>query len=152
MRRRCNGRRGPRPTFPLVPVAVGIYSIAFNIFDTALLLPFIGIFDRVLSRIGRTSDEDEEDFLLRGIRRFTASMLKPDLPPAQANLLASLIEEEDFTATFVKTQHQMLRRYERVEFSEAGRTLVMSIIGRVERRGFDLRPASDAGMGEAIPG
>ena len=27
-------------TFPLVPVAVGVYSIGFNIFNTALLSPF----------------------------------------------------------------------------------------------------------------
>ena len=39
-------------TFPLVPVAVGLYSIAFNIFNTALLFPFVGVFERVLSRIG----------------------------------------------------------------------------------------------------
>jgi phosphate:Na+ symporter len=179
-----------KETFPLVPVAVGLYSIAFNIFNTALLFPFIGVFDRVLSGIGRTSDEDEEDFSLprhlvpglaaqvgtgvpavqremqryreasrmflraardpafkiderdhhlrldtlsREIRRFTASMLKPDATPAQANLLASLIEEEDFTATLVETQHQMLRRVERIEFSAAGKALVLSSIERVEQ-------------------
>lgn len=178
-----------KETFPLVPVAVGVYSIAFNVFNTALLFPFIGVFDRVLSRIGHTSDEDEEDFSLprhlapglasqvasgvpavqlemqryrnasrmflraardpefkvderdhnirldalsREIRRFTASMLKPDLPAAQANLLASLIEEEDFTATLVETQHQMLRRFERIDFSAAGKAMVMAIIERVE--------------------
>ncbi|MGE0798498.1 MAG: Na/Pi cotransporter family protein [Lautropia sp.] len=179
-----------KETFPLVPVAVGLYSIAFNIFNTALLFPFVGVFERVLSRIGRTTDEDEEDFSLprhlkpslaadvatgvpavqqemqryreasrmflraardasfkidekdhhlrldtlsREIRRFTASMLKTDAPPAQANLLASLIEEEDFTATLVETQHQLLRRYERIAFSEAGNSMVMLIIERIER-------------------
>ena len=178
-----------KETFPLVPVAVGLYSIAFNIFNTALLFPFIGVFERVLSKVGHTSDEDEEDFSLprhltpalaqqvatgvpavqlemqryreasrmflraardpgfniderdhnmrldtlnREIRRFTASMLKPDTPPAQANLLASLIEEEDFTASLVETQHQLLRRSERVEFSEAGRAIVLKIIEEVE--------------------
>jgi phosphate:Na+ symporter len=73
------------------------------------------------------------DTLSREIRRFTASMLKPDVSPAQSNLLASLIEEEDFTATLVETQHQMLRRYERIGFSEAGKALVMAVIERVER-------------------
>ncbi len=178
-----------KETFPLVPVAVGLYSIAFNIFNTALLFPFIGVFERVLSKVGHTSDEDEEDYSLprhlapalaqqvatgvpavqlemqryreasrmflraardpgfniderdhnmrldtlnREIRRFTASMLKPDTPPAQANLLASLIEEEDFTASLVETQHQLLRRSERVEFSEAGRAIVLKIIEEVE--------------------
>lgn len=181
-----------KETFPLVPVAVGLYSIGFNIFNTALLFPFIHVFERVLSRIGHTSDEDEEDFSLprhlkpalagniatgvqavqlemqryrdasrmflsaardpsfkiderdhnarldslsREIRRFTASMLHPDTPAAQANLLGSLIEEEDFTATLVETQHQLLRRFNRIEFSEAGKAIALAII---ERAATDL--------------
>ena len=179
-----------KETFPLVPVAVGVYSVAFNIFNAALLFPFVGVFERVLSRVGRSADEDEEDFSLpkflkpglvgqvetgvpaiqsemhryreasrmflraardpefkiderdhqmrldtlsREIRRFTASMLTPQTSPAQANLLASLIEEEDFTASLVDTQHQMLRRIERVEFSTAGRALVDQIIAYTEQ-------------------
>ena len=47
-----------KETFPLVPVAVGLYSIGFNIFNTLLMFPVIGVFDRVLSRIG-ASREDE---------------------------------------------------------------------------------------------
>ena len=47
---------------PRVPVAVGIYSTAFNIFNTALMFPFIGVFDRVLSKIGHSSAEDKEDY------------------------------------------------------------------------------------------
>jgi phosphate:Na+ symporter len=178
-----------KDTFPLVPVAVGLYSIGFNVFNTALLFPFINVFERVLSRIGHTSDEDEEDFSLprflkpalagnvgsgvpavqqemrryrdasrmflraardpefkidekdhnsrldslsREIRRFTASMLKPDTPAAQANLLGSLIEEEDFTAALVEVQHQMLRRFGRIEFSEPGRRMALAIIARAE--------------------
>jgi Na+/Pi-cotransporter len=42
-----------KETFPLVPAAVGIYSAGFNIFNTAVLFPFIGVFERVLSRIGQ---------------------------------------------------------------------------------------------------
>jgi phosphate:Na+ symporter len=178
-----------KETFPLVPVAVGVYSVAFNIFNTAVLYPFIGVFERVLSRVGHTSDEDEEDFSLprylkpalaarldtgveavqqemqryreasrmflraardpsfridekdhhlrldslsREIRRFTASMLKPQMPAAQANLLGSLIEEEDFTATLVESQHQMLRRFGRIEFSAAGKEMALTVIARVE--------------------
>ena len=49
-------------TFPLVPVAVGVYSTAFNIFNTLLLFPFVGVFERVLSRVGRTLSEDVEDY------------------------------------------------------------------------------------------
>jgi phosphate:Na+ symporter len=46
-----------KESFPLVPVAVGLYSIGFNIFNTALMFPFIGVFDRVLSRIGVTRSD-----------------------------------------------------------------------------------------------
>lgn len=48
-----------RETFPLVPVAVGIFSILFNIFNTALLFPFVGTFERVLSRIGGADDVED---------------------------------------------------------------------------------------------
>ena len=40
--------RDGKETFPLVPVAVGLYSTAFNIFNTLLLFPFVGVFERVL--------------------------------------------------------------------------------------------------------
>ena len=54
--------RDGKETFPLVPVAVGLYSTAFNVFNTALLFPFIGVFERVLARVGRTTAEDAEDY------------------------------------------------------------------------------------------
>ena len=54
--------RDGKETFPLVPAAVGLYSTAFNVFNTLLLFPFVGVFERVLSRIGRTSAEDAEDY------------------------------------------------------------------------------------------
>ena len=54
--------RDGKETFPLVPVAVGVYSTAFNVFNTALLFPFVGVFERVLARVGRTSAEDAEDY------------------------------------------------------------------------------------------
>ena len=50
---------GGRETYPLVPIAVGIYSIFFNVFNTALLFPFVGTFERVLNRIGG-ADETED--------------------------------------------------------------------------------------------
>ena len=46
--------RDGKETFPLVPVAVGLYSTSFNIFNTLLLFPFVSVFERVLSRIGHT--------------------------------------------------------------------------------------------------
>jgi phosphate:Na+ symporter len=176
-------------TFPLVPLAVGIYSTAFNVFNTALLFPFIGIFDRVLSRIGHTSKEDAEDYstprfldprlgedlthrmpaiqreseryleaagmflaiargapsapddiqehhaaidiLNREIRRYTAALFEPNMPYARGDLLASLIEEEDFAASLGETLHQIARRVERQPFSAVGRDLVNTAVDHV---------------------
>ncbi len=195
-----------KETFPLVPVAVGIYSTAFNIFNTALLFPFIGVFERVLSRIGYSSVEDKEDFthprfldprqsgdiatgvplvqkemaryvdaaslflatarkeesapddvmehsaaidvLNREIRAYTAAMFKPNMPDAQADLLASLIEEEDFTASLGETLFQTARRIERQPFSDTGRDLVNKI---VEQISLALRKiAAPGGAGSAV--
>ena len=180
-----------KETFPLVPVAVGLYSTAFNIFNTLLMFPFISVFDRVLSKIGHTSVEDKEDFsqprfldprlggelatgvplvrkelaryvqaagqflatarkeesapddvaehngaidvLNREIRSYTAAMFKPGLPHAQADLLASLIEEEDFSASLGETLYQTARRVERQPFSEAGRGLVNATIDKISQ-------------------
>lgn len=171
-----------KETFPLVPVAVGLYSTAFNIFNTALMFPFIGVFDRVLSRIGHHASEDTEDYsqsryldpsllkdlpqgvgaiqretaryleaaglflaiarrvptapddaekhfasidvLSRDIREFTAHMFDPNMPYLQADLVASLIEEEDWTASLGETLYQVARRIERRSFGPAGQKLV----------------------------
>lgn len=171
-----------KETYPLVPLAVGIYSTAFNIFNVLLLFPFIGVFERVLSRVGHTSDEDVEDYsqpryldprhtgnlvegvpavqrelgrylqatalfidiargkddapdsamehyqasdvLNREIRRYTAEMFKADLTYARSDLLASLIEEEDFTASLGETLYQVARRVERQDFGARGRDIV----------------------------
>jgi phosphate:Na+ symporter len=50
-------------TFPLVPVAVGLFSIFFNVFNVLILFPFVNTFERVLNRIGH-SDDDIEDYSL----------------------------------------------------------------------------------------
>jgi phosphate:Na+ symporter len=181
--------RDGKETFPLVPVAVGLYSTSFNIFNTLLLFPFVGVFERVLSRVGRTTAEDVEDYSLtrfldknkggdlgtgvplvqqemgryveaanlflamsrrdkkapanikdhqaaidilsRDIRRYTAAMFKPNMPHAQADLLASLIEEEDFTASLGETLFQVARRVERQPFSPAGRELVDATLDQI---------------------
>ena len=181
--------RDGKETFPLVPVAVGLYSTSFNIFNTLLLFPFVGVFERVLSRVGRTSSEDVEDYSLtrfldpskggdpgtgvplvqremgryveaanlflaiargaksaptsakdhqaaidilsRDIRRYTAAMFTPDMPDAQADLLASLIEEGDFTASLGETLFQVARRVERQPFSPGGRALVAATLDQI---------------------
>ena len=58
-------------------------------------------------------------------------MFKPDMPHPQADLLASLIEEEDWTASLGETLYQIARRVERQPFSEVGRPLVNETIDAV---------------------
>ena len=181
--------RDGRETYPLVPVAVGLYSTCFNIVNTLLLFPFVGVFERVLCRIGRDSGEEVEDYsiprfldpakgrevatgvplvqqelaryleaarrfltvardkapaptkvrdyqtamdiLSRDIRKYTAAMFKPSMPDAQTDLLASLIEEEDFAASLGETLSQIARRTERLRFSPAGRELVDATLDEV---------------------
>jgi phosphate:Na+ symporter len=176
-------------TFPLVPVAVGIYSTAFNIFNTLLLFPFIGVFERVLSRVGHTKEDDIEDYsipryldassrgdlsravpaiqretgryleaaekflaiargektapgdiqehyvasdiLSREIRQYSARLFQPNMPYAHANLIASLIEEEDFSASLGETLYQVGRRVQRQKFSNSGQELVNTAMALV---------------------
>ena len=191
--------RDGKETFPLVPVAVGLYSTAFNIFNTCCCFPFVGVFERVLSRVGRdlrgrcrrlfgrpafsirpaaTSSrpacrwcsrrwramsraracfspspaeevaapgnaKDHQaalDILSRDIRRYTAAMFKPDMPHAQADLLASLIEEEDFTASLGETLFQVARRVERQPFSPSARELVDATLDQIARCHAPLVP------------
>jgi len=178
-----------KETFPLVPVAVGIYSTVFNIFNTALMFPFVGVFDRVLSKIGHSTADDKEDYsqprylnpragkdfatgvpavqmecgrylegvgqfvaiaretpdapddsqehyaaldvLSRDIRNYTAAMFQPNMAADKADLLASLIEEEDWTASLGETLYQIARRVERQPFSATGRELVNAMLDQV---------------------
>lgn len=178
-----------KESFPLVPLAVGLYSIGFNIFNTALMFPFIGVFDRVLSRIGAHRNDVEDyaspryldraalrdidqgvaavskelerytqgaglilaaargepnalknviehehalDTLNQEIRGYTAQMFKNDLSLHQTNLLASLIEEEDFSASLTQTLSQITRRIERQLFSSNGNAIVSAVLDLVE--------------------
>ena len=180
-----------KETFPLVPLAVGLYSTAFNIFNTAVLFPYIGVFERVLSRVGHNMADDEEDYsmprhltpslagrlhtaapavqqemkryldasremlraakgedvkfksvhdhhsaldsLNREIRQFTATAFQAGLSPAQADLVASLIEEEDFCASLGETLYQLARRIERQPFGPQGLDKSKAIVEWVER-------------------
>jgi phosphate:Na+ symporter len=180
-----------KETYPLVPIAVGIYSTAFNLFNTAVLFPFVGTFERVLSRVGHNAADDEEDYsmprhlapgladkletavpavqremaryleasrlmlaaakgdetkfksvhehqtaldsLNREIRRFTANAFQPGLTARQADLVGSLIEEEDFSASLGETLYQIARRVERQPFGPAALEVVNSIVDMVDR-------------------
>jgi phosphate:Na+ symporter len=179
-----------KETFPLVPVAVGIYSTFFNVFNTALLFPFVSVFERVLSRIGRTDEEDIEDFstpkfldrqlasdfaeaipavqketarhlqagaiflniargdrkapsdpgehylatdiLSRDIRAYTAALMKEDLPYEQLDLIASLIEEADFTAALTESLHQVARRVKREKFGSQAQAIVDTALDKLD--------------------
>jgi phosphate:Na+ symporter len=187
-----------RETFPLVPVAVGIFSTAFNIFNTLLLFPFVGVFEHVLLRIGRTAAEDIEDYstpkflrrevsgdfpmavdavqretgrhleaaalflaiargaktapsepgehhvatdiLSRDIRAFSATLFKDNMPYEQQDLIASLIEEADFTASLAETLHQVARRVKREKFSLEAQVVVADALKRLEVKLRDILP------------
>jgi phosphate:Na+ symporter len=199
-----------KETFPLVPVAVGLYSTAFNIFNTALMFPFVNVFYNVLSKIGHSSAEDKEEYstprylvpsaqkniatgvaavqqesnrylegatkfmaiaraeegapddvqkhyeeldvLSREIRSYTAAMLTPELPADKAELLASLVEEEDWTASLGETLYQIARRVERQPFSAAGQELVNATLDQVTSAMSAVAPNGQAkSSAEAAP-
>jgi phosphate:Na+ symporter len=179
-----------KETFPLVPVAVGLYSTFFNVFNTLVLFPFIGVFERVLSRVGRTDAEDIEDFstprfldrklandfalavpaiqketarhlqagamflniargdkkapsdpgehylatdiLSRDIRVYTANLMKEDLPYDQLDLIASLIEEADFTAALTESMHQVARRVRRETLGSQAQSIVNIALDKLD--------------------
>jgi phosphate:Na+ symporter len=181
---------GGKETFPLVPVAVGAYSTFFNIFNTVLLFPFVGVFERILARVGHTTAEDVEDFstpkyldktvttdfgkavdavqaetqrhlmggalfiaiargdkdapldpgghhtatdiLSRDIRAFTSNLFTDDMPYEQLDLVASLIEEADFTASLSESLHQVARRVKRETFGPEAKTIVDAAIHSVD--------------------
>jgi phosphate:Na+ symporter len=176
-----------KDTFPLIPVAIGLYSTFFNIFNTVLLFPFVGVFERVLLKVGASPSDDIEDYsqprylvkaedhaqavqaiqretgryleaarlfldiargvpdapdkieehyaaidiLNRDIRAYTSGMFTPDMHYARADLVASLIEEEDYTASLGETLYQIARRVERQPFGETGRAIVDTVIDQV---------------------
>ena len=93
---------------------------------------------------GATQDHQTAiDILSRDIRRYTAAMFTPEMQRADANLLASLIEEEDFTASLGESLFQVARRVERQTFSAAGRPLVDATLDQITRamRTILTRPA-----------
>ncbi len=171
-----------KETFPLVPVAVGMFSIFFNIFNVLLLFPFVNKFEQVLSRIGHSDDEDIEDYSLpryldrsaagdfgraarlvqqetgraleagalfidiardkpkapkdarehyeatdslsREIRGYSAGLFQDGMSREQMDLLASMIEETDFTASLSESLYQIARRVRREEYSPAGQAFI----------------------------
>ena len=72
------------------------------------------------------------DTLSQEIRAYTAQLFKNDLTPNQTNLLASLIEEEDFSASLTEALSQITRRVERQIFSANGQAIVSAMLDIVE--------------------
>ena len=177
-------------TFPGVPIAVGAFSIAFNIFNVLILFPFVSTFERVLSRVGHTKEEDVEDYsipryldrklaanldtalpavhqeaerhlragavfldiargrkgaktdpgehqaatdiLSREIRAFSANLFQGGMSREQLDLVASLIEEVDFTSSLSETLYQIARRVKRTPFSAPATAMVGKALERLD--------------------
>jgi phosphate:Na+ symporter len=176
-------------TFPLVPVAVGLFSIFFNIFNVLILFPFVGTFERVLMRIGHKGDDVEDyslpkyldrkvlddfnravpamrhevaralegsrlfldsakgkksamkktaehsaaiDALSREIRAYSAQLFTGDRTREQMDLVASMIEEADFTGSLTEALHQIARRIQREEFSAASQEVLDKGLGHLD--------------------
>ena len=156
-----------------------------------LLFPFVGVFERYLSRIGHTEAEEMEDYstpkyldrsylrrsaeggaggpegdaarsarlapcsstsraaprsapkdpgehfaavdiLNRDIRSYSASLFKQDMPYDQLDLVASLIEEADFTASLAEALHQVARRVKREKFGQQGQEVIDAALAKLE--------------------
>ncbi|MGF6226407.1 phosphate:Na+ symporter [Inquilinus ginsengisoli] len=187
-----------KETYPLVPVAIGLYSTAFNIFNTLLLFPFTGAFEKYLSRVGHTEADDIEDYstpkyldrafsgdllkavpavqketlrdleagavfldiargaksapkdpgehfiavdiLNRDIRAYSASLFREDMPYDQLDLVASLIEEADFTASLAESLHQVARRVKRETFGKQAREIVDAALLKLDHAMRQIMP------------
>jgi phosphate:Na+ symporter len=177
-------------TFPLVPVAVGLFSIFFNIFNVIILFPFVGTFERVLMRIGHSGDDVEDyslpkyldrkalddfnravpamrqevaralqgsrlfldtargkqtvkktaehsaaiDALNREIRVYSAQLFHGNRTREQMDLVASMIEEADFTGSLTESLHQIARRIQREPFSSASREVLDKGLDHLDKK------------------
>jgi phosphate:Na+ symporter len=178
-------------TFPGVPIAVGAFSIVFNIFNLMIMFPFIGTLERVLSRVGHSTEDEIEDYsiprfldkklvadfnaalpgvqkeaerhlqagalfldiarnkpgapkdpdehraatdvLSREIRAFQAQLFQDGLSRDQLDLVASLVEEVDFTSALSDSLYQIARRVKREPFSDAARVVLGQGLERLDQ-------------------
>lgn len=72
------------------------------------------------------------DILSRDIRAYTAELMKEDLPYDQLDLIASLIEEADFTAALTESMHQVARRVRREKFSSPAQAIVDVALSKLD--------------------
>lgn len=194
--------------FPLVPVAVGLFSIFFNVFNVLILFPFVGTFERVLMRIGHNGDDIEdyslpkyldrkaiEDFnravpamrqevaralegsrmfldsargkgtnmkktaehsaaidaLSREIRAYSAQLFHGERTREQMDLVASMIEEADFTGSLNESLYQIARRIERDQFSAASREVLDLGLDHLDRKLTLLEATGAADLTKKTP-
>lgn len=97
-----------KESFPLVPVAVGLYSIGFNLFNTALMFPFIGVFDRVLSRIGATRSDAPDYAMPRYLDRGALRDLNTGVA-AVSKELARYTQGAGLLLTAARGEHSALK-------------------------------------------
>ncbi len=177
-------------SFPGVPVAIGVFSIVFNIFNVMILFPFVGTLERVLLRAGHSTEDDIEDYsiprfldkklvadfnaalpavqqeakrhlqaalvfldiarerpgapkdpaahhvaadsLSREIRAYQAQLFHDGLSRDQLDLVASLIEELDFTSALSESLYQIARRTMREPFTRAARDVLGKGLDRLD--------------------
>ena len=72
------------------------------------------------------------DTLSREIRAYSAHLFHAGLSREQLDLVASMIEEVDFTAALTETLHQIARRVTREAFSTEGRAFADEAIDRLD--------------------
>lgn len=195
--------------FPLVPVAVGLFSIFFNVFNVLILFPFVGTFERVLMRIGQNGDDIEDyslpkyldrkaiddfnravpamrqevaralegsrmfldsargtstnmkktaehsaaiDALSREIRAYSAQLFHGERTREQMDLVASMIEEADFTGSLNESLYQIARRIERDQFSAASRKVLDQGLDHLDRKLTLLETGGTADLTKKAPG
>ena len=115
--------------------------------ETVRYLEAAGLFLAIARGVPSAPDDAEKHFatidvLSRDIREFTAHMLDPTMPYDKADLVASLIEEEDWTASLGETLYQVARRIERQTFSQVGRELVDATLDQIAEAMRAITPAT----------
>ncbi|MGL5137533.1 MAG: Na/Pi cotransporter family protein, partial [Beijerinckiaceae bacterium] len=72
------------------------------------------------------------DILSRDIRSYSAALFKDDMPYEQQDLVASLIEEADFTAALAESLHQVARRVKRETFGAEAKEIVDASLDKLD--------------------
>jgi phosphate:Na+ symporter len=67
-------------------------------------------------------------------------LFKDSMPYEQQDLVASLIEEADFSASLAETLHQVARRVKREKFSNQAQDVVTAALARLEVKLRDILP------------